>query len=74
MFMSETDEALRRRLHSMWTPEMFDRFEADLWELFKGADPEFLARTTEAEREKMILEMKQRAIEKHRQLTQLLAP
>jgi len=44
-----SDRELRAKLHSMWTPEMFDRFEADVRALFKQANPEFLARTTEAE-------------------------
>src|SRR5690242_11128802 len=64
-----SDKQLRAKLHAMWTPERYDQLEVWLRELFREkADPEFWGRSTEEEREKMILELKQRAIEKHRQL------
>jgi hypothetical protein len=70
-----SDRELRAKLHSMWTSERFHQFEVWLRELFREkADPAFWGKLTEEEREKMILELKQRAIEKHRQLAQLLAP
>lgn len=36
----ESDESVRAKLHSMWTPEMFDRFEADIRKLLE-ASPQY---------------------------------
>jgi hypothetical protein len=52
-----------KKLHSMWTPEMFDRFEADVRKLFQEANPEFLTSTTVEEREEMIAALKKKTIE-----------
>lgn len=54
-----TDDETAQKLRSQWTPEMFDRFEADLRELFRKNPPPVDAAT----QEKMIAELKARAIE-----------
>jgi hypothetical protein len=47
---------IRAKLHSMWTPEMFDVFEDNLRNLFQGVE------MPEAEKEKMIADVRQRAM------------
>ena len=51
-------DELQTKLHSMWTPDMFDRFEANLRALME-ASPEYTNRPEE--REKMIAALKKKA-------------
>jgi hypothetical protein len=54
--MAEIDDDLKAKLHSMWTKEMFDRFEADVrkWLEASPVPPE--------ERERLVAEIKDRAM------------
>jgi hypothetical protein len=54
--MAEIDDDLKAKLRSMWTPEMLDRFEADVRKLLEASPvpPE--------ERERLVAEIKDRAM------------
>ena len=60
-----TDAEAAAKLRTMWTPEMFDRFEADLRELFRKNPPPVDA----AMQEKLIADLKAKAIELAKQRT-----
>jgi len=58
--MQNPDKAAAAKLRSMWTPEMFDRFEADVRWLLE-ASPDF--RDRPEEREEIVAALKKQAIE-----------
>lgn len=57
LFMA-SDQALKDKLRSMWTPEMLDRFETDVRALLQ-----MNGQLTEAEREEIVATLKQKAID-----------
>jgi hypothetical protein len=56
----DSDEPVRTKLNSMWTPEMFDRFETDIRKLLEASTQ---YRDRSKGEEELVAATKKRAIE-----------